>query len=137
MLRHASSHVDTEQYLSNGHLAAVNEYGDSQPNQIDPTMFDQLPGKKQIAQSSSKELHNGVHSSVHEEIKAQEKPVVGFLEGFYKTKNSNFNILKVLTLSCVTNFYWSLLRLKMASLAAVILLELNILSKLNMEILVG
>ena len=34
-----------------------------------------------------------------EEIKAPEKPVRGFLEGFYKTKNSNFNILKVLALS--------------------------------------
>ena len=71
-----------------------------------------------------------------DQIKAQEKPVGGFLEGFYKTKNSNFNVLKVLTLSRFSNFNLSLLRLKMASLAVVILLELNILSKLNMEILV-
>ena len=72
-----------------------------------------------------------------DQIKAQEKPVGGFLEGFYKTKNCNFNLLKVLTLSSCINFTVSLLRLKTASLAAVILLELNILSKLNMEILVG
>ena len=72
-----------------------------------------------------------------DQIKAQEKPAGGFLEGFYKTKNSNFNVLKVLTLSRFSNFNLSSLRLRMASLAVVILLELNILSRLNMEILVG
>ena len=42
-----------------------------------------------------------------ENIKAQEKPVGGFLEGFYKTKNSNFNVLKVFTLSRFSNFNMS------------------------------
>ena len=70
-------------------------------------------------------------------IKAEEKPAGGFLEGFYKTKNCNFNLLKVLTLSSFIAFNLSLLSLKMAGLAVVILLALSILSKLNMEILVG
>ena len=50
-----------------------------------------------------------------EEIKAKDKPVGGFLEGFYKTKNANFNLLKVFIHSSFTHFDVILLRLKTAS----------------------
>ena len=45
-------------------------------------------------------------------IKAEEKPAGGFLEGFYKTKNCNFNLLKVLTLSSLYRLEFDFIKVK-------------------------
>lgn len=59
MQRDVSSHLSTQNYLSNQNLPAVNEYNDSAQKR---TMFDPLPEtsrvrKSGLAQSSSKDLH--------------------------------------------------------------------------------